>query len=105
MRSDRYNIFWYFWHRDAKWKVKGKVKKQRKIKVIEIDMMRIDPGAIGFTSGFSQDSIIIKVGEQITIEQLIEKRIIMTLSSTTRKIPTNGAPNLAINGASVVRHY
>ena len=25
---------------------------------MEIDMMRIDPGAIGFTSGFSQDSII-----------------------------------------------
>ena len=36
-------------------------------------MMKIDPGAIGFTSGFSQDSIIITVGEQITVEQLIEK--------------------------------
>ena len=43
-------------------------------------MMRIDPGAIGFTSGFSQDSISITVGEQITVKQLIEKRIIMTLS-------------------------
>ena len=43
-------------------------------------MMEIDPGAIGFTSGFSQDSISITVGEQITIEQLIEKRIIMRLS-------------------------
>ena len=40
----------------------------------------IDPGAIGFTSGFSQDSISITVGEQITVEQLIEKRIIMRLS-------------------------
>ena len=47
---------------------------------MEIDMMRIDPGAIGFTSGFSQDSISITVGEQITIEQLIEKRIVMRLS-------------------------
>ena len=43
-------------------------------------MMRIDPGAIGFTSDFSQDSISITVGEQITVEQLIEKRIIMRLS-------------------------
>ena len=43
-------------------------------------MRKIDPGAIGFTSGFSQDSIIITVGEQITIKQLIEKGIIMRLS-------------------------
>ena len=43
-------------------------------------MMRIDPGAIGFTSGFSQDSKSLMVGEQITVEQLIEKRIIMRLS-------------------------
>ena len=47
---------------------------------MEIDMMRVDPGAIGFTSGFSQDSITIMVGEQITVEQLIEKRIIMRIS-------------------------
>ena len=50
------------------------------MKVMEIDMMRIDSGAIGFTSGFSQDSISITVGEQITVEKLIEKRIIMRLS-------------------------
>ena len=37
-------------------------------------------GAIGFTRGFSQDSISNTVGEQITVEQLIEKRIIMRLS-------------------------
>ena len=43
-------------------------------------MMKIDPGAIGFTSGFSQDRISITVGEQITVEQLIEKQIIMRLS-------------------------
>ena len=41
---------------------------------------KIDLGAIGFTCGFSQDSISITVGEQITVEQLIEKRIIMRLS-------------------------
>ena len=60
---------------------------QRKVKAKEItkywenNMMKIDPGAIGFTSGFSQDSISITMGEQITIEQLIERRIIMRLSS------------------------
>ena len=43
-------------------------------------MMKIYPRAIGFTSGFSQDSISITVGEQITVEQLIEKRIVMRLS-------------------------
>ena len=43
-------------------------------------MMRIDPGAIGFTSGFSQEHRYSTVGEQITVEQLIEKRIIMRLS-------------------------
>ena len=36
--------------------------------------------AISFTSGFSQDSISITVGEQITIEQLIEKCIVMRIS-------------------------
>ena len=40
----------------------------------------MDPGAIGLTSGFSQDSISITVGEEITIEQLIEKSIVMRLS-------------------------
>ena len=29
----------------------------------KINMMKIDPGGIGFTSGFSQDSISITVGE------------------------------------------
>ena len=38
------------------------------------------PGAIGFTSGFSQDSISITVGEQITAEQLMEKYIVMRVS-------------------------
>ena len=43
-------------------------------------MMRIDPGAIGFTSGFSQEHKYSTAGDQITVEQLIEKRIIMRLS-------------------------
>ena len=34
-------------------------------------------GAIGFTSGFSQDSISITVGEQITVEKLTELSIVM----------------------------
>ena len=45
-----------------------------------INMIKYRPGGIGSTSGFSQDSIIITVSEQITVEQLIEKRIIMRLS-------------------------
>ena len=36
---------------------------------MEIDMMRIDPGAIGFTSGFSQEHRYSTMGEQITVEQ------------------------------------
>ena len=43
-------------------------------------MMKIDPGAIGFTSGFSQEHRYFTVGEQITVEQLIEKYIIMRIS-------------------------
>ena len=43
-------------------------------------MMENRPGAIGFNSGFSQDSISITVDEQIIVEQLIEKRIVMRLS-------------------------
>ena len=43
-------------------------------------MIKIDPGAIGFTSGFSREHKYSTVGEQITVKQLIEKRIIMTLS-------------------------
>ena len=43
-------------------------------------MMENRPGGHRFPSGFSQDSISITVGEQITVEQLIEKRIVMRLS-------------------------
>ena len=43
-------------------------------------MMKIDPGAIGFTSGFSREHKYSMVGEQITIEQLIELSIVMRIS-------------------------
>ena len=43
-------------------------------------MIKDRPGAIGFTSGFSQDSISITVDAQITVEQLIEKCIVMRIS-------------------------
>ena len=61
-------------------KSKRQSKSKANNKVMEIDMMRIDPGAIGFTSGFSQEHKYSTVGEQITVEQLIAKRIIMRLS-------------------------
>ena len=61
-------IFLVFLIYRCKVKSKGKVKKKSKIKVMEIDMMRIDPGAIGFTSGFSEEHKYSTVGEQITIE-------------------------------------
>ena len=43
-------------------------------------MMKIDPGAIGFTSSFSQEHKYSTMGEQITVEQLIELSIIMRIS-------------------------
>ena len=60
--------------------IKMQSKNKASIKVREIDMMRIDPGAIGFTSGFSQEHMYSMVGEQITVEQLIELSIVMRLS-------------------------
>ena len=62
-----------FYNIDAKSKDANKSR-------LEENMIRDRPGSIGFTRGFSQDSISITVGEQITVEQLIEKRIIMRLS-------------------------
>ena len=61
MRSDReIIIFLVFCDIDAKSKDANKIRLKA--------YKKIDPGAIGFTSGFSQDSISITVGEQITIE-------------------------------------
>ena len=46
----------------------------------KINMMKIDPGAIGFTSGFSQEHRYSTVGERITVEQLKELSIVMRIS-------------------------
>ena len=62
----------------VKSKSQSKTKKVNKIK--EIDMMRIDSGAIGFTSGFSHEHKYFTVGERITIEQLTELSIVMSIS-------------------------
>ena len=43
-------------------------------------MIKIDPGAIGFTSGFSRENKYSTVGEQITVEQLTELSIVMRIS-------------------------
>ena len=43
-------------------------------------MKKIDPGAIGFTSGFSQEHKYSTVGEQIIVEQLTELSIVMRIS-------------------------
>ena len=43
-------------------------------------MMKIDPGAIGFTSGFSQEHKYFTVDEQITVEQLTELSIVVRVS-------------------------
>ena len=61
-------------------KSKRQSKKQNKIKVMEVDMMSIDPGAIGFTRGFSQEHKYFTVGEGITVEQLTELCIVMRIS-------------------------
>ena len=61
-------------------KSKRQSKNKASNKVMEADMMRIDPGAIGFTSGFSQEHKYSTVGEQITVEQLIELSLVMSIS-------------------------
>ena len=43
-------------------------------------MIKIDLGAIGFTSGFSQEHKYSTVGEQIIVEQLTELSIVMRIS-------------------------
>ena len=59
-------------------KSKRQSKNKANNKVIEIDMMRIDPGAIGLLVA-SLKSISITVGEQITVEQLTELSIVMRI--------------------------
>ena len=61
--------------------IKMQIKKAMKItRYWKINMMKIDPGAIGFTSGFSQEHKHFTMGEQITIEQLTELSIVMRIS-------------------------
>ena len=61
-------------------KMKSKIKGNENNKVLKINMMKIDPGTIGFTSGFSQEHKYFMVGEQITVEQLTELSIVMRIS-------------------------
>ena len=42
-------------------------------------MIKIDPGAIGFTNGFSREHKYSTVGEKNTAEQLTELSIIMRI--------------------------
>ena len=43
-------------------------------------MIKIDPGAICFTSGFSREHKYSTMSEQITVEQLTELSIVMRIS-------------------------
>ena len=43
-------------------------------------MMKIDPGAIGFTGGFSHEHKYFTMDERITVEQLTELSIVMRIS-------------------------
>ena len=61
-RDNKINIFGIFY--DINWKQRMQSKIDWKL-----IWWKIDPRAIGFTSGFSQDSISITVGEQTTVEQ------------------------------------
>ena len=60
--------------------MQSKIKAKEITKYWKINMMKIDPGAIGFTSGFSQEHKYSTVGEQITVEQLTELSIVMRIS-------------------------
>ena len=55
VRSDRDDslYFWYFCFNKT-------ANKSGKVKQMQIDMLRIDPGAIVFSSGFSHDSDILR---------------------------------------------
>ena len=61
-------------------KMQSKIKAIKITKYWKINMMKIDLGGIGFTSGFSQEHKYFTVGERITIEQLTELSIVMRIS-------------------------
>ena len=48
--------------------MQSKIKSKEITKYWKINMMKIDPGAIGFTSGISQEHTYFMVGERITVE-------------------------------------
>ena len=60
--------------------MQSKIKAVKITKYWNINMMENRPGAIGFTSGFSQEHKYFTVGEQITVEQLTELSIVMRIS-------------------------
>ena len=61
-------------------KMQSKIKAKEITKYWKINMMKIDLGAIGFTSGFYQEHKYFTVGEQITVEQLRQLSIVMRIS-------------------------
>ena len=60
--------------------MQSKIKAKEITKYWKINMMKIDPGAIGFTNGFSREHKYFTVGERITVEQLTELSIVMRIS-------------------------
>ena len=61
-------------------KMQSKIKAKKITKYWKINMMKIDPGVIGFTSGLSQEHKYSTVGERIIVEQLTELSIVMRIS-------------------------
>ena len=61
-------------------KMQSKIKPKEITKYWKINMMKIDPGAKGFTSGFSREHKYSTVREQITVEKLTELSIVMKIS-------------------------
>ena len=60
--------------------MQSKIKAKEITKYWKINMMKIDPGAIGFTTGFSQEHKYFTVGVRITVKQLTELSIVMRIS-------------------------
>ena len=61
-------------------KMQSKIKAMKITKYWKINMMKIDSGAIGFTSGFSQEHRYFTMGERITVEKFTELSIVMRIS-------------------------
>ena len=61
-------------------KMQSKIKEMKITNYWKINMMKIDPGGIGFTSGFSQEHKYSTMGERITVERLTKLSIVMRIS-------------------------